>query len=41
MNIVVCLHAPPPDPGRHRRLGRDDAHALAQALALGEPTSTA
>ena len=33
MNIVVCLHAPPPDangPG----LGRDDAHALAQGVAL-------
>ena len=33
MNIVVCLHAPPPDPDG-AGLGRDDAHALAQALAL-------
>jgi electron transfer flavoprotein alpha/beta subunit len=43
VNIVVCLHAPPPDadgPG----FGRDDAHALAQALALaqaGQHTVTA
>ena len=35
MNIVVCLHAPPPDPAGSG-LGRDDAHALAQALALAE-----
>jgi electron transfer flavoprotein alpha/beta subunit len=35
VNIVVCLHAPPPEPGGSG-LGRDDAHALAQALALGE-----
>jgi len=34
VNIVVCLHAPPPDPDGPG-LGRDDAHALAQALALG------
>ena len=35
MNIVVCLHAPPPDPDGIG-LGRDDAHALTQALALAE-----
>ncbi len=35
MNIVVCLHAPPPDPDGPG-LGRDDGHALAQALALAE-----
>ena len=35
MNIVVCLHAPPPDPDGPG-LGRDDTHALAQALALAE-----
>ena len=34
MNVVVCLHAPPPDPNGARGLGRDDAFALAQALAL-------
>jgi len=33
VNIVVCLHAPPPDPGGSG-LGRDDLHALSQALAL-------
>ena len=35
MNIVVCLHAPPPDPDGPG-LGRDDSHALAQALALAD-----
>jgi electron transfer flavoprotein alpha/beta subunit len=43
VNIVVCLHAPPPDPDGPG-LGRDDAHALAQALALaqaGQHTVTA
>jgi len=35
MNIVVCLHAPPPDPDGSG-LGRDDAVALAQALTLGD-----
>ena len=35
MNIIVCLHAPPPDPDGPG-LGRDDAHALAKALALAE-----
>jgi len=35
VNIVVCLHAPPPDPDG-TGLGRDDTHALSQALALGE-----
>jgi electron transfer flavoprotein alpha/beta subunit len=35
VNIVVCLHAPPPDPDG-TGLGRYDTHALAQALALGE-----
>jgi electron transfer flavoprotein alpha/beta subunit len=35
VNIVVCLHAPPPDPDGPG-LGRDDAHALAQALALAD-----
>ena len=43
MNIVVCLHAPPPDPDGPG-LGRDDAHALAQALAFaqaGQHTVTA
>jgi len=35
VNIIVCLHAPPPDPDGPG-LGRDDAHALAQALALAE-----
>lgn len=33
MNIVVCLHAPPADPDG-TGLGRDDAHALAQGVAL-------
>jgi electron transfer flavoprotein alpha/beta subunit len=41
VNIIVCLHAPPPDMDGSG-LGRDDAHALAQALALaGEHTVTA
>jgi electron transfer flavoprotein alpha/beta subunit len=43
VNIVVCLHAPPPDQGVVS-LGRDDAHALAHALALaqaGQHTVTA
>jgi electron transfer flavoprotein alpha/beta subunit len=35
MNIVVCLHAPPPDPDGSG-LGRDDTHALSQGLALAE-----
>jgi len=35
VNILVCLHAPPPDPGGSG-LGRDDAHALTLALALGD-----
>jgi electron transfer flavoprotein alpha/beta subunit len=35
VNIIVCLHAPPPDPDGPG-LGRDDAHALAQALSLAE-----
>ena len=35
MNIIVCLHAPPPDPGGSG-LGRDDTHALALALSLGD-----
>jgi electron transfer flavoprotein beta subunit len=34
MNIVVCLHAPPPDPGGGSALGRDDGFALAHALTL-------
>ena len=33
MNIVVCLHAPPADPDG-AGIGRDDAHALAQGIAL-------
>jgi len=37
MNIVVCLHAPPPDPDG-TGLGRDDTHALAQGLALADAT---
>jgi electron transfer flavoprotein alpha/beta subunit len=36
VNIVVCLHAPPTDPPGPG-IGRDDASALAQALALGGP----
>ena len=36
MNIVVCLHAPPPDPDGSG-LGRDDTVALAQALTLADP----
>jgi len=36
VNIVVCLHAPPPDPDGSG-IGRDDGFALAQALALAEP----
>ena len=35
MNIIVCLHAPPPEPGGSG-LGRDDAYALAQAVALAD-----
>jgi electron transfer flavoprotein beta subunit len=35
VNIIVCLHAPPPDPDA-QGLGRDDAHALAQALSLAQ-----
>jgi electron transfer flavoprotein beta subunit len=34
MNVVVCLHAPPPDADGNRQLGGDDALALGQALAL-------
>jgi electron transfer flavoprotein beta subunit len=34
MNVVVCLHAPPPAPDGNRPLGGDDALALGQALAL-------
>jgi len=42
VNIVVCLHAPPPDPDG-AGIGRDDAFALTQALALagGPHTVTA
>jgi hypothetical protein len=36
VNIVVCLHAPPPDPDGSG-LGRDDTVALAQALTLADP----
>jgi electron transfer flavoprotein alpha/beta subunit len=34
VNVVVCLHAPPPGPDGTRDLGREDALALAQALSL-------
>ena len=34
MNIVVCLHAPPPDPTGGSALGRDDGFALSYALTL-------
>ena len=34
MNVIVCLHAPPPDAGGRVELGRDDALALAQVLSL-------
>ena len=37
MNIVVCLHAPPPDAAGRLDLGRYDALALAQALSLAGP----
>jgi electron transfer flavoprotein beta subunit len=36
MNVIVCLHAPPPGPDGKRALGRDDARALERALALGD-----
>jgi electron transfer flavoprotein alpha/beta subunit len=36
VNIIVCLHAPPPEPGGSG-LGCSDAYALAQALALADP----
>ena len=35
MRVIVCLQAPPPSPDGERRLARDDAAALAKALALG------
>jgi len=35
VNIVVCLHTPPPDPDGPG-LGRDDAHALVHALTLAQ-----
>jgi electron transfer flavoprotein beta subunit len=34
MNVIVCLHAPPPAADGKVGLGRDDARALAQALSL-------
>ena len=34
MKIVVCLHAPPPDPESGTTLGRDDRFALGHALTL-------
>jgi electron transfer flavoprotein alpha/beta subunit len=40
VNIIVCLHAPPPEPGGSG-LGRDDGYALALALALGETNQSA
>lgn len=36
MNVIVCLHAPPPAADGTRDLGRDDALALAQAQALAQ-----
>lgn len=36
MTIIVCLHAPPSEPGGSG-LGRSDAYALAQGLALADP----
>jgi electron transfer flavoprotein alpha/beta subunit len=37
VNIIVCLHAPPPDPDGPG-VGRDDTQALAHALALADAT---
>jgi electron transfer flavoprotein alpha/beta subunit len=40
VNVIVCLHAAHVDASAGAALGRDDAHALAHALALTAPGST-
>lgn len=40
MNVIVCLHASRVDANAGAVLGRDDAHALAHALAIAAQPST-